>query len=188
MNKLKTFLSNKYIFGGILIVLFILLDQITKAIAFAYQTSLSMSNVVFIKYILEFSYTENPDASLGLLGNFEHKELAFVIVTIFALGLFGYFYKDINFKKKKVYSIAMVFFIAGTLGNAIDRLFRGFVIDFLHFPFFNFLYYVGLSNFDNNIADILLTFAIILFAVELFILEPIAHKKEKAKEQNEADH
>ncbi|MFA6801395.1 MAG: signal peptidase II [Acholeplasmataceae bacterium] len=185
--KIKNFIKHKYTLGAILIILFVLLDQITKLIAYQFKEGLATANHVFIKYILEFSYSENPDASLGLLGNFDHKHLVFILITIFALGLFGYFFKDIDFKKRKVFSFSIVFFIAGTLGNAIDRLFRGFVIDFLHFPFFDFLYKVGLSNFDNNIADIVLTFAIILFAIDLFFIEPKFQKKLKEQSADETN-
>ncbi len=175
----KKIIKSKYFMLGILIVGFTLLDQITKLIAYNFQDSLRYENVIFIKHLLEFSYTENPDASLGLLGGVEHKELIFVLVTIIALGMFGYLSKDVDFKTKRVYSYSMVLFFAGTLGNAIDRLFRGFVIDFLHFPFFDFLYRVGLSNFDNNIADILLFFAIFMFAIDLFFFETKRLKEKK---------
>ena len=178
MDYKKT-IKSKYFILGMLILGFVLLDQITKLIAYNMQDTLRYENVVFIKHLLEFSYTENPDASLGLLGGVAHKELIFVLVTLIALGMFGYLSKDVNFKTKKVFSYSMVFFFAGTLGNAIDRLVRGFVIDFLHFPFFDFLYRIGLSNFDNNIADILLFIAIFMFAIDLFFFETKGFKEKK---------
>ncbi len=175
----KKVIKSKYFIGTILIILFILLDQVTKQIAFVNRASLMANEPVIIPGLLEFGYHENPDASLGFLGGVAHKELIFFLVTIIALSAFGYFFKDIDFKHRKAYSISIVFFIAGTLGNALDRLFRGFVIDFIFYPFFNFLNYVGLSNFYNNIADDLLSFAIVLFAIDIFFLENKYKKKMK---------
>jgi len=182
--KFKQFLKHNYTIGVLLILGFIFIDQITKIFAFNAQENLD-PNVIIIPSILELSYTPNYAASLGLLSGSDYKELIFVIVTIFALGLFGYFFKDVDFKSKKLYSISIVFFIAGTLGNAIDRLFRGFVVDLLHFPFFDFLSRVGLSNFDNNIADILLFFAIFMFAIDIFFIDPKRNKlKENTSDEN----
>ena len=51
--------------------------------------------------------------------------------------------------------MAIVFFIGGTIGNAIDRALFGYVIDFMHFPFLTpILNLFGVNNFYNNIADI----------------------------------
>jgi signal peptidase II len=177
--NIKQLIKNNYIIGTLLILGFIAIDQVTKLFAYNAQDSLD-PNIILIPHILELSYTENYAASLGLLGNSDYKELIFVIVTVFALALFGYFFRDVDFKSKKLFSLSIVFFISGTLGNAIDRLFRGFVVDLLHFPFFDFLSHVGLSNFDNNIADILLFFAIFMFAIDIFFLDP---KRIKSKEK-----
>lgn len=178
--NIKKIMKHPLFIGILVILILIALDQITKQIAYNNQDQLS-TNQVFIKYLLEFSYTENRAASLGLLGDSPYKDLIFTAITIIALGIFGYMFKDIDFKTKKIYSISIVFFISGTLGNAIDRIFRGFVVDLLHFPFFDFLSKIGLSNFDNNIADILLTFAIVFFAIDLFFFEP---KRTKEIERN----
>ena len=116
-----------------------------------------------------------------------------MLVTVVALGIFGYLFTEADFKHKKVYSIAITMFIAGTLGNAIDRSFlrnlQGdpYVIDFLHYPFLTpILNLVGLNNFYNNLADMYLSLAIVLFAIDLFIFEPKRKKKELPNAQNNA--
>ena len=84
----------------------------------------------------------------------------------------SYLFTKISFKRKKIYSIAVVLLIAGTLGNAIDRLFLGYVIDFIHIPFLSYiLNVVRLSNFWFNIADLCLTLGIILLAIDIIFLE-----------------
>lgn len=59
--------------------------------------------------------------------------------------------------------LSLAFICAGAFGNLIDRLFRdGIVIDFLHFPFLDFI-----VRFSCNIADVCLTAGGILLAIEL---------------------
>lgn len=167
--------------GAIIIIFAIAIDQVTKQLAHAYIPALvsgSQSNIVLIPHLLELNYYENVGASLGI---FHGAQLLFMIVTIIALTIFGYLFLQTDFKTKKVYSISIALFIGGTLGNAIDRALYGKVIDFMHFPFLTpVLNAIGLSNFYNNFADMFLTAAIILFAIDLFFLEGRRKKKEQA--------
>ena len=72
--------------------------------------------------------------------------------------------------KKLIYSISVSMMISGTLGNYIDRLFRGYVVDFLSFHFGSYIY----PTF--NIADSLLVVGVILFCFDILFLE---HKRTK---------
>lgn len=166
--------------GAFIILFSILLDQITKQLAHAFIPAILdqvSGNIVVIPKVLELSYYQNSGASGGIL---EGQQLFFMLITIIALAIFGYLFTDVNFKSKKVYSLAIVFFIGGTIGNAIDRALFGYVIDFLHFPFLTpILNLFGVNNFYNNIADIVLSAAIVLFAIDIFFLESKRKKKEK---------
>lgn len=156
------------VFGLILIFIFIGIDQVTKYTA-QFFLSGSLEHVTWIPGVFELSYFENTGASLGIL---DGQMLIFMIITIIALGIFGYLFLDVDFKQKKVYSLSIVFFIAGTLGNAIDRALLGYVIDFMHYPFLSYLLNpLNISNFYNNMADMYLSAAIVLFFIDLFILE-----------------
>lgn len=152
--------------GYIWIVLLVIIDQLTKHLA---KTLYTGSEVTWIPYILAFSYAENTGMSFGLL---EGQRLLFMVVTIIALGIFGYLFLDIDFKKKKVYTWAILLLIAGTLGNAIDRVVLSYVIDFMHFPFLDGpLRLIGLSNFYNNFADMYLSIALVLLVIDVIFLE-----------------
>jgi signal peptidase II len=157
------------IISAIIIIFAVLLDQLTKYLA-ATLIPLGSQNIVVIPYLLELSHRLNPGASFGWL---EGQQLLFMVITVVALTIFGYLFLDTNYKNKKVYSISIALFIAGTLGNAIDRALLGHVIDFMQFPFIN-----PISEFHNNFADMYLSAAIVLYAIELFILEPKRTKKE----------
>jgi len=169
------------IIGAILIFFLILIDQVTKTLAAA-NIPLNSPNIVVIPRLLELSYHQNDGMSFGLLSG---AQILFMIATVIALGIFGYFFLESDFKNKKVYSIAIALFIGGTLGNAIDRALYGHVIDFMQFPFFGpLLGLFGTGNFYNNFADIFLSFAIVLFGIDLFFLEPKRAKKEKLNAEN----
>lgn len=166
--------------GAIIIIFSILIDQVSKQFAQAYIPQLlseTSGNIVLIPNLIELSYHQNSGASFNI---FDGAQLFFMLITIIALVIFGYLFLEVNFKSKKVYSISIALFIGGTLGNAIDRALFGYVIDFLHFPFLTpILDLFSISNFYNNFADIFLSAAIVLFAIDLFIFDPKRKKKEK---------
>jgi signal peptidase II len=157
--------------GMLFIFILVSLDQLTKYVA---QWLYQGQDFTLIPFILEIGYAENRGMSFGLL---QDQTLLFMVITVIALAIFLYLYKDISFINKKVYTLAIILFIAGTLGNAIDRLVLQYVIDFMHFPFLEWpLNVVGLPNFYNNFADMYLSLGLVLFATDLFFLEK---KREK---------
>ena len=162
--------------GLIIIIVIIIFDQLTKRLAAAMVPE--GHSIIAIRGLLEFGYHKNFGISFGLLAG---QQLLFALITIIALTLFGYLFLDVDFRQRKVYSIAISLFIGGTFGNAIDRALLGYVIDFLHFPFLTIpLSWVRLSNFYNNIADLALSAAIVLFLIDIFIFEPKRHAKKEA--------
>jgi signal peptidase II len=159
--------------GMVYIFILVSIDQLTKYVA---KWSYQGQDFTLIPFVLEFGYAENRGMSFGLLQN---QTLLFMLITVIALAMFSYLFKDISFVNKKVYTLAIILFIAGTLGNAIDRLFLQYVIDFMHFPFLKWpLNAVGLPNFYNNFADMYLSLGMVLFAVDLFFLEKKRDKNE----------
>ena len=111
----------------------ILLDQVTKFLA----TRLLQLNtpVPLIKNFLNLTLVHNRGAAFGF---FQHQLLLFVLVSLFAIGLIFY-----NLKNKShsfVLKLALSLILGGAIGNLIDRLRFGFVIDFLDlrvWPVFN---------------------------------------------------
>jgi signal peptidase II len=154
--------------GALFILILLMIDQITKHLAKAFIT-LSDPDIVWIPHMLHLAYRENRGASGSML---QDQQFLFMIVTIIALAMFGYLFLEVDFKLKKTYSWAVILFIAGTLGNAIDRALLGYVIDFLHYPFLDLILNLfNASNFYNNFADLYLSLGIVLFAIDLFFFE-----------------
>ena len=96
--------------GIIIIIIAVLFDQLTKQLAvhFLYDALSDSSKVIeVIPYLLKLSYATNRGASLGFL---EGEIVLFIIITILALGLFGYLFKDVDFKSKK-YTVYRLHFL-----------------------------------------------------------------------------
>ena len=126
----------KWIIYGLIVVFLLFLDQWTKKIAI---TNLKDKNsFVILKDIFEFSYVENRGAAFGMLTG---RVDFFVIITIINT------YSDsVNVKGYKILQFDLVVLIAGALGNFIDRIFNGYVVDFLYFKLIDFPVF--------NVADI----------------------------------
>jgi len=111
----------------------VILDQFTKLII---TKNLSLNHpVTVIKGVLSLTLVHNRGAAFGILRN---QVPLFVLASIFAVILI--FAELRNNKHRPVYSIALGLILAGALGNLIDRVLFGYVIDFLDFhiwPVFN---------------------------------------------------
>jgi signal peptidase II len=115
----------------ILPIFIILFDQITK---FLVEKYLYFKQTSVIDNVLLFTYVQNRGGAWGIFNNI--PLLFIVLIQIVVIGLF--FYAIHSKRKLEIISICMI--IGGALGNYIDRLFRGYVVDFIDFriwPVFN---------------------------------------------------
>lgn len=147
----------------ITVVALIALDQWTKW--FFYSHQVLFENYEIIKDFFYLSYLENRGAAFGMLQNFRW---AFIILTIAAVGvMIWYFLKN----RHGLLRGALCLLIAGALGNFIDRLLRGFVVDFLHFYPFGYDFPVF------NVADICVTVGVALLVIYLLFIYKEPEKK-----------
>jgi len=136
------------------------LDQVTKFIAedrIAYGV-----RIEWIPNFLYMTHLHNEGAAWGILPG---QTWFFLIMSMIALAVFGYFAISIDFKKAFFYSISIVLLISGTIGNFIDRVRFGWVVDFIDV-------YLGNYNYPVfNFADIYLTVGTILLGIDILFLE-----------------
>lgn len=127
----------------VLSILIIIIDQLSKKIAL--KTLRGKPSKVIIDGFFELTYIENPGAAFGIL---KGRQALFVIITILVIaGILFYFYK--NYKLMCIVEkISLSLILAGAVGNFIDRLLRGYVIDFFSFQLGKYYFPVF------NIADI----------------------------------
>lgn len=143
-------------------VVLVLADQAIKYMAVVYLKP--VGNIDIIKSFLSLTYVENRGAAFGVLQN---GKWFFVLLTIVVLGVCVYYY--IRLGSEKRYSIiirpALVLVCAGALGNMLDRLFRGFVVDMLNFCILGYDYPVF------NFADICVCTGAFLLVIGVFVSE-----------------
>jgi len=130
----------------------IIVDQITK---YLIERNLYGKSIDIIENIFSFTYLENRGAAWGIFSDTNWILLILVPVLIFIIGL--YLYKISNSKFEKILGGLIV---GGALGNYIDRLFRGYVVDFLDFKFWPVF----------NFADVFIVVGCILFILISIIL------------------
>ena len=160
-------MKKNYIIIGIGVALIVLLDQITKQ--FIASSMELHENIEVIKDFFYISSHRNEGAAWGIL---QGEMIIFFLITIIAFALFYYLVKEINFKEKKMYSIAVVLLIGGAIGNFIDRLLFGYVVDFLDFVIFGY-------DFPTfNVADMALVIGVIMFAYDI-LKEDLFHARNK---------
>ena len=145
-----------------IVVVGLAVDLITKAVFY-------QKHITLIEGVLSIFYTQNFGAGWSILSGQTVLLIIFTALILIGVTVFNIFYKN----KSNFYSITMGLLYAGGLGNLIDRIFFGFVrdfisLDFISFPIFNF-------------ADIFLTFGAICIVVYLLFF---AGKKKKDKSKN----
>lgn len=128
-----------YIIYSSVILGIIALDLITKFLSY---TRLSrVDTIPIIDGVIHFTYVENRGAAFGMLAN--HRwvfiSISIVVISAFLLYLF------LGHAENMLMGIAMSMISAGGLGNMVDRLSLGFVVDFIDFRLINFAVF--------NVAD-----------------------------------
>ena len=116
------------------IVLLIVLDQLVK---WTIVSNIKLGEVKgFIPSIMSLTYLQNTGAAFSIL---ENQQWLFTIITLLVIG-------------GAIWYLTLI--IAGGLGNFIDRLRQGFVVDMFQVDFINFAVF--------NVADTYLTFGVLI--------------------------
>lgn len=153
-------MRKKQIIKYSLIVFFIFLDLLSKLL-------LDGKSIKLIDGVIRFESSHNTGAAWSMLqGKIWFFVLGAIVFTV-AIHLFDHFIKPQN----KWYNWGFIFMLAGTIGNAIDRIQFGYVRDFIMLEFVNFPIF--------NLADMFLTVGVVLFSV--FILFYYDDKKKVKK-------
>jgi len=149
------------------ILLLIFIDQLTKQLIVRIM-NLGESFTVINNFFLISSH-RNTGGAWGILTG---QMFVFYFITFIAFVLFYFLIKEVDFKNKKVYSIAVSLLIAGAIGNFIDRILFQEVVDFLDFYIFGYDFPIF------NVADMCLVIGVLLFGYDI-LLEDIIHDKNK---------
>ena len=143
-----------------LIAVIVALDQWSK---WAIKTSFNLyQSKPVIQDLLHFTYVTNDGMAFGL--SFPGGKHILLIMTILLTGfIVGFLWKEKNGHPLIKYGLALI--LSGAIGNLIDRLLYGKVVDFLDLMIGNFHWYIF------NIADSSVTIGMILFIIHSFYIE-----------------
>ena len=122
-------LQKRYTFLLIVTLIIMIVDQWTKH--YIHTTFLLSEEKVLIKDYFSITYVRNKGAAFGFLHDAHEafRKKFFLAIAPLAMGLILYFIKTVENSKLEVFSYSMVF--SGALGNYVDRLRYGYVVDFL---------------------------------------------------------
>ena len=156
----------QFVFYVIFVGAVVLADQFTKALVVA-NIPLG-GHVAFLPGFLDFTYVRNTGAAFS---SFEGMQWLFALIfLVFTLGIFyEYFRKRMPFSNFERWMIAAIY--AGGLGNMIDRLRLGDVVDMIETQFMEFPVF--------NVADCFITCGCIALFVSLGFFNKEFWKEEK---------
>ncbi len=157
----------------IVIALLTVIDVITKQIVLA--RLYPIGSVELVRGIFGLRYVENTGAVFGSFSNYSVL-LSVITSIIIAVGLILLIIGKI---KPGIQTVCAVLIISGGLGNLIDRLVRGYVVDFFEFLFFDFAVF--------NVADIFVTVGSAIIIVYLIYDLIQDSRKNKGKNKEQAD-
>lgn len=152
--------------GGAIAAAIIVLDQAVKAWAL-YVYNLPLRGHVELSPVMDLTMVWNRGVSFGLLDS--DSELGRWLLTLFMVVVAGLLAWWLSRASRPLLAAALGLVIGGAIGNAIDRVVRGAVADFLDFSdiFFPWVF---------NIAD-----ASICIGVGLMLLDSLLTRDETAK-------
>lgn len=127
------------LYGIIFIIISVLLDRITKQLAVKFLVPIDSFPI--IEDVLHFTYLENTGAAFGSLKNARWVFLAISTIAIIALLVYMIKVKP----KSRLLVTGLSFIVGGGIGNMIDRVINGYVVDFIDFRLINFAIF--------NVAD-----------------------------------
>lgn len=139
------------------------------------------NQVVLSQNYLEFRYTENCGGAWGLLHGASEKirRPFFFLITILAIGFIVHLYRTLE-KDQRAMRLALPLVLGGAIGNLVDRLRLGYVVDFIlmhwkekfHWPTY-------------NVADIAITIGIALMIFEFIFGAKPAETPKKSEKKSE---
>ena len=132
-------------------IIVIIIDQLIKIIVID-------KNFTIIPNFLEITYTQNSGAAFGI-GERKIVLVLSILIILAIIGIILYLVKN----NKQINYMPFIFILSGSIANLIDRIFRGYVIDYID---------VNLYNFPNfNIADIVIVIGIIYFVINILFYQ-----------------
>jgi signal peptidase II len=158
--RAEAVISQKIKLIGIVAGAVLILDQATKAWVLA---NLPLGgSIPVIPGFFDITHVHNPGGAFGFLAGMsaEIRSLLFVAVSLLATGLIFYFYWQTPIRQRLL-AVGISLLFGGAVGNLVDRMRFGIVVDFLDF-------YAGSLHWPAfNVADSAITIGVVIFAYHI---------------------
>ena len=149
-----------------IVVISVALDQITKWLAVVNLKG--NESVSIIGEVLHFTYVENRGAAFGMM-----KDARWIFMIISSIAIAALVFYLIKFKPKSILAVSSVaMIIGGGIGNMIDRVWLGYVVDFIYIKIIDFAVF--------NVADSFVcvgTALLIIYIIFFYKEKPEVSKK-----------
>lgn len=156
-------------FALIVGALLVIADQVIKMLVSAHLKP--VGTVEVIDNIFSLTYVENRGVAFGM---FKDMQWIFILITsVFIIAIIVYMFK--TKPKGKLFYVCAGLIIGGGVGNLIDRIFYGYVIDYLSLSFFS-----PVCNF----ADYCITIGTVMLVIYILFFSDVL-KNEKAIKKDE---
>ena len=157
-----------YIMIGILVFI---LDVMTKLVAELNQTQ--YDTIPLWSNVFHLTYVENRGIAFGM---FSDARIVFIAVSIVVLIVLGLLYSKTTYRTKWL-RVGTALVYGGALGNLMERVAKGYVVDFLDFRLIHFPVF--------NVADIAVCIGAAMLVIHFFISESQPVEREQTAESRE---
>lgn len=156
---MKTDLKN-YLFVFVLSLITLFIDRISKNEILSIFEENNLEKI-FINPFLDLFLVFNTGISYGLLGGeSSFQKWLLIIVSVSIVAFLLVWMKD---STSRLVNISISFITGGALGNILDRILYGGVIDFISLHAYGYYWYIF------NIADVFIVFGVILFLIKILM-------------------
>ena len=149
----------------IIAVILIAVDRVTKNWA---VEALADGDIAVIDKVLYFRYTENTGVAFSMFS--DNRWVLVGVTSVMLIVALAFFLSGKIKDKAELFALSLI--IAGGVGNLIDRLSLGYVIDFIDVRIINFAIF--------NVADMCITIGAFLVCIAAFAAE----RREKREQEN----
>jgi signal peptidase II len=126
-------MAARYRLLGVVAALVILFDQLSKL--YIDRTFALYESVTVVPNFFEITYLRNKGAAFGILADSSLRVPFFIVASLVAVAVILWYLRQVG-RDQVVQQIALSLILGGALGNLIDRVRLGEVIDFLYFHWY----------------------------------------------------
>jgi signal peptidase II len=152
----------------IFVVALLILDQIVKY--FIDSKFFEGQTLPIIQDFFHLTYVKNRGVAFGI---FQGKIVIITIVSLAAVAGIVWYVRKYEKNSSRLSHYAYALIVAGALGNIIDRVIRGYVVDMMDFR--------GIWSYIFNMADVYINIGVALMLLDYILQEKRKKEEEKLK-------